>query len=336
MTVLALSKPFCETADRGMLEAALKALRAGQLVAIPTETVYGLAADATRDDAVARIFEAKGRPQFNPLICHVADIIAAKAHGRFSETALKLAQAFWPGPLTLVVPRRAESPVSALATAGLDTIALRVPKSGPAAWLSAHLGAPLAAPSANRSGHVSATRAEHVVADLHDVVEVVLDGGAAEMGLESTVIAVTGEDPALLRPGAIDIAAVEQAARRPVRAAGELTRSEPAAPGMLSSHYAPNAAIRLDVTAVSQGEVLVSFGTADVAGRERAVDELNLSPKADLAEAAANLFAYLRDADRDGIAAIAVTPIPTEGLGDAINDRLRRAAAPRDLPPGPK
>jgi L-threonylcarbamoyladenylate synthase len=329
MTIYSLTRPFSEKIDHVALTTALDALRAGQLVAIPTETVYGLAADATRTDAVAGIFAAKGRPQFNPLICHVANIAAARGHGHFDETALRLAHAFWPGPLTLVVPRRHDSPICAAVSAGLDTIALRVPHAGAATWLSAALGAPLAAPSANRSGRVSATRVEHVAADLPGLVEIILDGGPAQAGMESTIIGVDQGTATLLRPGAIDTAAIEQVAGQRVRAAPGKDQHQPAAPGMLLSHYAPNAAVRLNATTVADNEVLLSFGTGKVAGRERAADELNLSPAADLAEAAANLFAYLRDADRTGISAIAVMAIPTGGLGEAINDRLRRAAAPR-------
>lgn len=297
-------------------------LRAGELVGMPTETVYGLAADATQGRAVAAVFEAKGRPEFNPLIVHVPDLAAARELGIFGPLALQLAQAFWPGPLTLVVGRADGSPVSALATAGLETVALRVPHHPAAQALLRACSRPVAAPSANRSGHVSPTLAIHVAADLGVRVAMILDGGPAEIGLESTVIDATGERPVVLRLGGVtadEIAAVTGWAPALASEAGD----RPVSPGQLLKHYAPNAPVRLGATTLARGEALLAFGpNAPATGGP----VFNLSPSADLREAAANLFAALRVLDAPGVAAIAVMPIPDDGLGAAINDRLRRAA----------
>ena len=298
----------------------------GQLVAFPTETVYGLGADATNGKAVARIFLVKGRPHFNPLIVHVPDIDHAAALGQFSDTAHQLAAAFWPGPLTLVVPRRQNSGIAEVVSAGLPTLAMRVPDHPIAQALLRSAGRPLAAPSANRSGHVSATRAEHVAADLGPSVAMILDGGATVHGLESTVVDATGEDIVVLRPGAISIQSLEYTLGRKVQRAPAASSQTPISPGQLASHYAPRAAIRLNAQHVNPGEALLAFG-------DRPLDTdgptFNLSRSGSLIEAAANLFAALRNLDATGVVVIAVMTIPNDGLGDAINDRLQRAAAPR-------
>ena len=303
-------------------------LRAGDLVAFPTETVYGLGADARNGQAVARIFQAKGRPRFNPLIVHVPDLAGAEEIGQISDQARRLALAFWPGPLTLVVERRADCGLSDLVSAGLPTIAIRVPDHPVARALLRAAGRPLAAPSANRSGHVSATRAEHVAQDFagHDVM--ILDGGPTAWGLESTIVGMTGDEAVLLRSGAIEASDIERALGRPLLRPGDLSGmgDRPNAPGQLASHYAPRAQLRLNATDVRPGEALLAFGAVVPASDVRAI---NLSPAGDLIEAAANLFAALRALDDSGAGAIAVMPIPQEGLGEAINDRLRRAAAPR-------
>ncbi|MEZ5900181.1 MAG: L-threonylcarbamoyladenylate synthase [Hyphomicrobiaceae bacterium] len=300
-------------------------LRAGQLVAFPTETVYGLAADATNANAVARIFEAKGRPRFNPLIIHVSSLDAAAQLGIFSQRARELAKAFWPGPLTLVVERAPGAPVAELASAGLSTLALRVPAHPAAQGLLKATGRPLAAPSANRSGRITATTAQHVAEDLAERVAMILDAGPTTHGLESTVIDATGEDLVLLRPGAIAADAIEAVLGANLNRAAD-TSVKPTSPGQLESHYAPNAKMRLCASEPVPGEALLAFG-AYVPQTSGPV--LNLSPRGDLIEAAANLFAYLRKLDQTGAASIAVMPIPAIGLGEAINDRLRRAAAPR-------
>jgi len=297
-------------------------LRAGRLVAFPTETVYGLGADATQGAAVAAIFAAKGRPRINPLIMHVANEDAARELGKFGPLAGKFAAAFWPGPLTLVVPRLEHCQVSELATAGLGTIALRVPAHPVAAALLREARVPIAAPSANRSGHVSATRAEHVRADLGDAVAMILDGGPTQVGLESSVVDATGERPVLLRAGAItaaQIAAIVGA--EPARA--HEGGAHPVSPGQMLAHYAPRAGLRLGATSVLPGEALLAFGLAPP---NTMGPILNLSPTGDLTEAAANLFAHLRALDAEGVGVIAVMPVPDIGLGEAINDRLTRAA----------
>ncbi|MEJ1157872.1 L-threonylcarbamoyladenylate synthase [Prosthecomicrobium sp. N25] len=310
------------------IEAAVAALAAGGLVGLPTETVYGLAADATSGRAVARIYDAKGRPSFNPLISHVESLEAAERHGVFGPAARRLAEAFWPGPLTLVVPRRPGSPIADLATAGLDTVGLRVPGNQVARALLARFGRPVAAPSANRSGRISPTSAEDVVAELGERVDVVLDDGPTPVGVESAIVACLGDDLQLLRPGGVARADLERVAGMPLLSGSAGADPErPLAPGLLASHYAPHARVRLDATGVEPGEALLAFGPAPPPGEPVAMR--NLSPSGDLAEAAANLFRHLRELDAAGAAGIAVVPIPAEGLGEAIRDRLARAAAPR-------
>jgi len=305
------------TTDIGL---AADALRRGELVAFATETVYGLGADATNGQAVAAIYEAKGRPSFNPLIVHVPTAEAAMRLGQFNADARKLAGAFWPGPLTIVVERAAGCAVSELVSAGLNSIAIRVPGHEGARRLLEAAGVPVAAPSANRSGQISPTRPEHVLAGLEDRIWGVLDMGACEVGLESTIVSCLGEEPVLLRPGGISREQLDVVLGKPVSidAGNPLA---PVAPGQLESHYAPNARVRLNATSACEGEVMLGFGNVDGA--------MNLSPSGDLKEAAANLFAMLHALDATGAAAIAVAPIPDEGLGAAINDRLNRAAAPR-------
>jgi L-threonylcarbamoyladenylate synthase len=294
-------------------------------VAIPTETVYGLAADATNGRAVARIFEAKGRPRFNPLIAHVSTLDMARSIAAFDPLSLSLAEAFWPGPLTLVLPLAKDSPVHPLVTAGLDTVALRMPQ-GFGAGLIAALGRPLAAPSANSSGRISATSAQAVQADLGPRIPLIVDGGPTPVGLESTIVKVEDGAIRLLRPGGVPAEEIEMASGVPLlRGASAVV-----APGMLASHYAPRAAVRLNAHEIRPGEALLAFGTTELKGARRAVAVENLSPSGDLGEAAANLFTMLGRLDASGADAIAVVPVPTAGLGEAINDRLARAAAPRD------
>ncbi len=309
---------------------AARILAAGGLVAFPTETVYGLGADATNGTAVARLYEAKGRPPFNPLIAHVIDAAAARALARFDADAVRLAQAFWPGPLTLVLPKSETCTVSELATAGLDSIAIRVPHHAVAQDLLAAFGRPVVAPSANRSGHVSPTTAAHVLADLSGRVDLIVDGGATLVGVESTIVACLGE-PALLRPGGMPREAIERLLGRPLaEAPAEIAVEDaPLAPGMLASHYAPHTRMRLEADHVEPGEALLAFGPAPVEGAEKAAKTLNLSARGDLVEAAANLFSHLRALDAAKTSMIAVMPLPHDGLGEAINDRLQRAAAPR-------
>ncbi|MEP9370879.1 L-threonylcarbamoyladenylate synthase [Mesorhizobium sp. KR1-2] len=308
------------------MERALALLAAGELVAIPTETVYGLAGDATNGEAVARIFEAKGRPRFNPLIAHVASMAMAETIAEFDPLSRRLAEAFWPGPLTLVLPHRADSGLHPLVTAGLGTIALRMPK-GFGSELIAAFGRPLAAPSANSSGKISGTTAEAVNADLGGRIKLVVDGGPTQVGVESTIVKVEDGALRLLRPGGIPAEEIEAVAGT------KLLRNSDAgieAPGMMLSHYAPGAAMRLDASAVEPGEALLGFGAKRAAGAEKAVAFLNLSEAGNLREAAANLFTYMQALDRSGAKIIAVEPVPHEGLGEAINDRLSRAAAPRE------
>jgi L-threonylcarbamoyladenylate synthase len=281
----------------------------GQPVGVPTETVYGLAADATNAEAVARIYEAKGRPSFNPLIVHLPSLEAAERIGLFNEAARKLAMEHWPGPLTLVVPLRDDAGIASLVTAGLPTIGLRVPAHPAMQAVLSTVGRPLAAPSANASGSISPTRAEHVERSLSGRIALILDGGASERGLESTIVAATDGRLRLLRPGPI---AVDADAAR----SGRIE-----APGQLASHYAPAKPLRLEATSAEPGEFLIGFGPV--------VGQVNLSLTGDLLEAAARLFALLHDADASEQAGIAVAPIPNDGLGTAINDRLSRAAAPR-------
>jgi L-threonylcarbamoyladenylate synthase len=300
-------------------------LCAGGLVAFPTETVYGLGADATSDEAVARIFAGKGRPRFNPLIVHVPGLAEAEKIAVFDGRARRAAQRFWPGPLTLVLPRHENSGVSLLACAGLDTVAVRVPAHPVAQALLRAAGRPLAAPSANRSGRVSPTEATHVAAELGQRVALILDGGACPVGLESTVLDLSGAAPALLRPGGVTLEMLSEALG-PV-SLGTADPAAPRAPGQLVSHYAPALPLRLAAAAARPGEALLAFGPEPPGGF---AEMLNLSPAGDLAEAAANLFAMLRRLDRPALTGIAVMSIPERGLGRAINDRLRRAAAPRD------
>jgi len=310
------------------LKRACAALAEGFPVAIPTETVYGLAADATNPAAITRIYETKGRPRFNPLICHVADLSMAERYAVFDPISKTLAETFWPGPLTLILPLKPESGIHSLATAGLDTIGIRLPK-GFASELIRAFGKPLAAPSANTSGKVSPTSASHVAEDLGDRLKLIVDGGAAPVGVESTIVRVEDGIIRLLRPGGVAAEEIEKATGLTViRPEGPAAIIE--APGMLASHYAPGAAVRLNADHVEPGEALIRLGPTPVKGVERAVAVFDLSPSGDLAQAAANLFDYLKRADATGAARIAVTPIPDHGLGEAINDRLARAAAPRE------
>jgi L-threonylcarbamoyladenylate synthase len=302
---------------------AARILARGGLVAFPTETVYGLGADATNGEAVARLYAAKGRPSFNPLIAHVPDLAAARALARFNADAEKLAQAFWPGPLTLVLPKADSCQVADLATAGLDTVAIRVPDHRVARELLTALKKPIVAPSANQSGHVSPTTAQHVLGDLAGRIDLVLDDGPALVGVESTIVACL-DRPTLLRPGGLARADIERALGRALDTAVTQDEQQPLAPGMLASHYAPKASLRLNADSVRPGEALLAFGPPPPG----AARVLNLSARGDLIEAAANLFSHLRALDKDA-SAIAVMPIPDAGLGEAINDRLARAAAPR-------
>ncbi|WP_128514677.1 L-threonylcarbamoyladenylate synthase [Tabrizicola thermarum] len=305
--------------DAGIAQAA-GLLRRGELVAFPTETVYGLGGDARSDRAVAGIFAAKGRPSFNPLIVHLPDLAAAEAIADIGPRARDLAAAFWPGPLTLVLPLRVDAGISPLVTAGLPTVAIRVPAHPLAQRLLRAFGGPVAAPSANPSGRVSPTRAEHVLDGLSGRIAAVLDGGPCAVGLESTIL-LADPDPVLLRPGGLPVEALEAALGTSL--AIGTPSSRPTAPGQLASHYAPQAGVRLNATSAQAGEVLVGFGPVKGA--------LTLSDSGDLVEAAARLFQTLREADRLAGPGghIAFAPVPEKGLGRAINDRLRRAAAPR-------
>lgn len=304
------------------IDAAVKALAKGLLVAFPTETVYGLGADATDDKAVAAVFAAKGRPSFNPLISHVASLAEAEALGEFQPLARTLAEAFWPGPLTIVVPRKPGCPVSLLASAGLPSIALRVPRHPLALALLRAFGKPVVAPSANPSGRISPTTAAHVAAGLGASVAMILDGGPCAIGLESTVVSFTSGTPQILRPGGVTRQDIARVLGTNVTVA--LDSATPESPGQLASHYAPHARLRLNADAPRTGEVYLGFGPGG--------GEYNLSPTGDLVEAAANLFRLLHAIDRTNAAAIAVASVPMTGLGEAINDRLSRAAAPRPLP----
>jgi L-threonylcarbamoyladenylate synthase len=312
--------------DAAIAEAAA-VLRAGGLVAFPTETVYGLGADARTDAAVARIYAAKARPRFNPLIAHAATTAMALREGLFSADATALAEAFWPGPLTLVVPASPQCSVSLLARAGLGSVGLRVPAHPVARALIAAAALPIAAPSANRSGRISPTQAFHVAAELDGRLPLILDGGACAVGLESTIVACLNGTIALLRPGGLSREAIEAVLGRPL-AGVTGAAARPVAPGQLVSHYAPRAAVRLDAVEVTPGEGILDF--AGRLARWTRPAYRDLSPSGDLAEAAARLFGALRDLDASGVAGLAVAPIPHHGLGAAINDRLRRAAAPRD------
>ncbi len=306
-------------ADQAGLGRATELLGRGELVAFPTETVYGLGADARSDDAVLAIYAAKGRPAHNPLIVHVASADQAATYVEFSPLAERLARAFWPGPLTLVLPMRAQAGLSRHVSAGLPTVAIRVPGNDLALELLSGFGGPVGAPSANLSGRISPTTAGHVLDGLDGRIAAVVDGGACQIGLESTIVGFD-PGPCLLRPGGLPGEAIEAALGQPLRAAPQAPDA-PSAPGQLASHYAPSAALRLNATHVHRGEVMLGF--ASISG------DLNLSPSGDLREAAATLFDHLRTLDAGGAARIAVAPIPMKGLGVAINDRLRRAVAPR-------
>ena len=313
-------------ADDAHVAQAAEVLRAGGLVAFPTETVYGLGADATQGEAVARIYAAKGRPSFNPLISHVPDLSTAQRYGQFPEPALALARAFWPGPLTLVVPARDNCAISDLARAGLPSVALRVPAHPVARALILAAGRPLAAPSANRSGHVSPTTATHVAEDLQGRIEMILDGGACPVGVESTIVSCLEGPVRLLRPGGVSREAIEAVLGAPLQGLPDEAEARPLAPGLLASHYAPRAKVRLGATCALPGEAVLDFGgqITVVAGAR-----IDLSPSGDLVEAAAALFGALRHLDATGAACIAVAGVPESGLGEAINDRLRRSAVGR-------
>ena len=317
-------------ADKNAIRIAVEALARGETVVAPTETVYGLAADATNPAAIMAIYEAKGRPLFNPLISHVADMKMAMREVVFSPVARRLAEAFWPGPLTLVLPRARTGSIHDLATAGLATAGIRWP-AGPLADLAGALGKPLAAPSANRSGRISPTTAQDAADELSGRTALVLDGGAARVGIESTIIAFSGDSPVLLRPGGLTAEAIEAVTGvPPLRPAQQVEDGKALpAPGMMASHYAPDARVRLDVSSVEPGEALITFAGQAPTGAQQARCVIDLSPQGNLQEAAARLFSALREADASGARVIAVAPVPDHGLGAAINDRLIRAAAPR-------
>lgn len=321
MTVLSIKSD-----TKAALEEACAVLARGGLIALPTETVYGLAADSTMGAAVARIFETKGRPSFNPLICHISSLEMARRYVIFDETALLLAETFWPGPLTLVLPARPECDVHSLTSAGLDTLALRMP-GGFARDLIARYGHPLAAPSANISGRISATRAAHVEADLGDRVDLILNGGPAEIGLESTIIKTHAGGAELLRPGGLAIEDVERVIGSPV-ARRNTASAAIEAPGMLKSHYAPQTPLHINAVAATANDAVITFAGQRISGDEDAPLVLELSKTGDLREAAANLFSHMKLADGAGVDNICVVAIPMTGLGEAINDRLARAASP--------
>lgn len=308
---------------------AARLIAAGGIVAFPTETVYGLGADAANPQAVADLYAAKGRPAFNPLIAHVRDAAAARRLGAFGRPADILAERFWPGPLTLVVPYTGGDGVCELARAGLDTVALRVPAHPDAMAILDAFGGAVVAPSANRSGHVSPTTAAHVMGDLSGRIDAVLDGGPTRVGVESTILDLTGDAPVLLRPGGLAREEIEDALGRPLARAGSGDSARPLAPGRLASHYAPRALLRLDADSVMPGEALLTFAGAAPPGTDRASQVLDLSPTGDLTQAAARLYGALRGLDASGCPSIAVVPLPRTGLGEAIADRLARAAAPR-------
>jgi L-threonylcarbamoyladenylate synthase len=318
-------------AGQAAVTAAARILASGGLVAFPTETVYGLGADAANPAAIAHLYQAKGRPAFNPLIAHVGDLIAAKKIARFDAAAAKLAEAFWPGPLTLVLPKTENCMVADLATAGLDTVAVRVPAHPVAREILRAFGGPVVAPSANLSGHVSPTDAAHVESDLAGLIDLIVDGGPVEVGVESTIVGCF-ESPMLLRPGGVPREDIERvlgrALAQPPQEVGS-DSAQPLAPGMLASHYAPRTRVRLCAENVAPDEALLAFGLHRLHGADDAVATMNLSANGDLNEAAANLFGYLRSLDAKGAKTIAVMPIPNAGLGEAINDRLRRAAVGR-------
>jgi len=319
-------------AGEAAVTAAARILAEGGLVAFPTETVYGLGADAANPAAIARLYQAKGRPAFNPLIAHVGDIAAARQIARFDAPAMALAEAFWPGPLTLVLPKTPDCAVADLATAGLDTVAIRIPAHPVARAILREFGGAVVAPSANLSGHVSPTTAAHVQSDLAGLIDLIVDGGAVEVGVESTIVGCFDE-PMLLRPGGVPRAEIERVLGRVLKqppADAEGDSEQPLAPGMLASHYAPRAKVRLHAISLAPGEALLAFGLGAISGIDAASVVMNLSERGDLNEAATNLFGHLRALDAKGAHTIAVMPIPHEGLGEAINDRLRRAAVGRE------
>jgi L-threonylcarbamoyladenylate synthase len=318
-------------ASEAAVAAAARVLAQGGLVAFPTETVYGLGADAANPAAVAGIYRAKGRPAFNPLIAHVGNLTAARRIARFDPAATALAEAFWPGPLTLVLPKTENCAVADLATAGLDTVAIRIPAHPVAREILRAFGGPVVAPSANISGHVSPTTAAHVESDLSGRIDLIVDGGPVTVGVESTIVGCF-DAPMLLRPGGLPRAEIERVLGRPLQQAPAEADggAQPLAPGMLASHYAPRARVRLNALRVEPGEALLAFGLGAISGIDAAAAVMNLSERGDLDEAAANLFGHLRALDGKGAPTIAVMPVPDEGLGEAINDRLRRAAVERD------
>jgi L-threonylcarbamoyladenylate synthase len=319
-------------ADEAAVARAGRCLAEGGLVAFPTETVYGLGADAANAAAIARLYQAKGRPAFNPLIAHVGELAAAMRIARFDAPAMELAKAFWPGPLTLVLPKASDCHVADLATAGLDSIAIRVPAHPVARAILRAFGGPVVAPSANLSGHVSPTTAAHVQSDLMGRIDLIVDGGPVAVGVESTIVGCF-EEPMLLRPGGLPREEIERVLGRALLQPSEDPASDsgqPLAPGMLASHYAPRTRVRLNAATIEPGEALLAFGPAAVPGTDAAMAVMNLSARSNVDEAAANLFGYLRALDLSGARAIAVMPIPHHGLGEAINDRLRRAAMGRD------
>ncbi|QEE08954.1 threonylcarbamoyl-AMP synthase [Bartonella kosoyi] len=309
------------------IKEAMTLLEQGRLVALPTETVYGLAGDATNGRALSSIFSTKRRPQFNPLIAHVNGIEMAERYVEIDFLSRRLMEFFWPGPLTLVLPLKKQHNIHPLTTAGLDTLAIRFPDSRFAEIVQC-LGRPLAAPSANQSGRLSPTSAEAVFASLGESVPLILDGGPTRIGLESTIIKVCGENIYLLRPGGLVADKIEEVVGRSLKRIDQKAAVE--APGMLKSHYAPNAAIRLNVEKLENGEALLAFGPKRVMGAENAAFILNLSEEGKLEEAASHLFQYMKELDSLKVRCIAVEPIPSWGLGEAINDRLIRAAAPRE------
>ena len=319
-------------AGEAAVAAAARVLAEGGLVAFPTETVYGLGADAANPAAIAHLYQAKGRPAFNPLIAHVGDIAAARKIARFDAAATALAEAFWPGPLTLVLPKTHGCAVADLATAGLDTVAIRIPAHPVARDILRTFGGPVVAPSANLSGHVSPTTAAHVQSDLAGRIDLIVDGGPVAVGVESTIVGCF-DQPMLLRPGGLPRAEIERVLGRALvqpPADTETDSGQPLAPGMLASHYAPRAKVRLNAVTLEAGEALLAFGLGAISGIDAASAVMNLSERGDLDEAAANLFGHLRALDGKGVGAIAVMAVPDEGLGEAINDRLRRAAVGRE------
>lgn len=319
-------------ANPSAVSEAARRLREGGLVAFPTETVYGLGADATHPKAITRLYRAKGRPSFNPLIAHIHDLVAAERIARFNTVARRLAEAFWPGPLTLVLPKTADCAVAALATAGLDTVAVRMPSHAVARDILRELGNPIVAPSANRSGHVSPTTAAHVASDLDGRIDLIVNGGPVSVGVESTIVGCF-ERTVLLRPGGLPRSELERvlghALLRP-QPQPDAQPGQPVAPGMLASHYAPRTPVRLNATRLERGEALLAFGPDLLPGSDGAAAMLNLSARGSLTEAAANLFSHLRALDVAGARTIAVMPVPNDDLGEAINDRLRRAAVPAE------